>query len=958
MMIIRTRFIHLYRAIAFIALAFTQTVFTDIPDLNQPLSAVLAVDENLRMGTLDNGLRYYIRKNSRPEKQAVVQLCVNTGSLNEHDHEQGIAHYLEHTVFKGSPRFPDKKDLDLYMSSHGLATGADTNAYTGFDRTCYFLVIPTTDQELFTTAFTTFGDFAGRVFLRNDDIETERSIILDEIQMRNSVQERSTKLLFKTLAYGTSYPNRFPGGTTEVIANVPADTIRNFYSTWYTPNNMAVVAVGDFDPDLVLKRIKEQLGTQPSVNKTASTEHIKIELKPQYGASIFFVDPEIRKSSLSIYFNLGEFKVDTVRDLRTVLTSSMAAAILNQRMTAHYYQPDAHTQGMNSGYIPNFLKDNALSIVETDFKEGKIVEATAELIALTKQFADHGIHDSEFAWVQKSIHSSNEQAIASANTLPHGYFKSMYEEHFIDQTYLSLTAVTARATLESSLLETISIEDVNEAATTLFNFNNAIYFFSFDDKTYAALGGKTCENELRSLISDQIITNAHARQTPAQVKDLAMSDQVMTGEIVTDIPSINAKKIVLANGVTVFYKWTDFTENTLYISGFAAGGIDTFQDNPIACKLAPSAVNDMGFGGIKPYQWTTLLSDKPGLNTSSAIGAHSRGFSAGCRKEDVLFCLNLLMAGMLQPNNDPELFSVFIQNTKQDIRDKQNSTGALFNERTSEIVCNHPTLFKPITEKQVDAVSIDDVIKFYNLAFNNVSEYTMAISGNITLEDLIPMLNKTIACAPQDTARSWAAQPIEIGFPDGTSRVEFDKKSQQQTQTIVTFPCCIEISLEQERISGLYRTTLNERIYNVLRLDNSKSYGARANIFSYNDLFIGKKDYSGRLMISFTCDKEQIDKTTDLLIAVMHAVQADGFTADEINRAKAVAQNQTVQAFKNNGTWNAYMINCYVRNNEVFDSVDTLTELIAKTTVDQVNAFAQNLVNPDHYFAHSLVSEN
>ncbi len=955
-MLLRTYVNQLSRAIVLIALVVTQSIAAQTPRLDQPLSTVVAVDSNLRMGTLDSGLRYYIRKNNRPEKQAVIQLCVNAGSINEHDHEQGLAHYLEHTVFKGSPNFKDEKEFNNYFSSRGIAFAADTNAYTGFDRTGYFFVIPTTDQELFAKTFAALGDFASRAYLRDEAIETERPIILDEQQMRNSVNERGSKLLLKALMLDTSYPNRFPGGTNEIIANVPAQTIRNFYTTWYTPQNLAVVAVGDFDPDHVLTLIKEQFGSQPATNKAASTAHIKTKPSPKYGESIFFVDPENRTSSLSIFFYLGTFHVDTVSDLRTMLTASLATAILSQRMETHYYQQNAHTQGMGCSAIPNFLKDNAFSVAYSSFKEGKSHEATAELIDLTKQFATHGIHESELALQKRSMRSRNEQAIANANTLSHHFFKGGYEEHFIQANYLSLASVTAKATLENSLIEEITTQEVNAKATALFDFEKAIYFFAFDPNTYEALGGNAAQDTLRTICKEQAATKTAPYKVPADVKTLELSTQQATGEVITDIPSIDAKKIVLANGMTVYYKWANFTENCINISGFAAGGIDSFQENPITCKLAASAVSDMGFGGIKPFQWSTVLSDKPGLSVSTSIGAHGRGFSAGCRKDDLNFCITLLMTQMLQPNADPDLFSIFVQNTKNSIRDKQNSPQALFSERNSEIVCGHPTLFKPLTEAKLDSLKLDDVIRFYNLAFNNISEFTLAVCGNITLEELVPLLNKTVALAPQNTTRAWLAQPIELSFPVEASRVEFEKKSQQQTWAYVTFPFCIETTLEQERLLDIYETALNDRLREVLRLDNSKSYAAGASTIKYNGLFMNKKDSSGRVIAYFTCDKEQVTQSTDLLIAAMHNIQTNGFTADEIQRAKAIAQNHLIQSFKSNGAWNNYMIDCHVRTNEIFDSVGTLNTLIEETTGDRINAFAQNLINPDHYFAHSLVA--
>src|SRR5581483_11136348 len=106
------------------------------------LSAPLPIDPKVRIGTLPNGLHYYIRKNSKPEKRAELRLVVNAGSILEHDNQLGLAHFVEHTAFNGTTHFA-KNDLIKYLESIGVRFGADLNASTGFDETVYILPIPT-----------------------------------------------------------------------------------------------------------------------------------------------------------------------------------------------------------------------------------------------------------------------------------------------------------------------------------------------------------------------------------------------------------------------------------------------------------------------------------------------------------------------------------------------------------------------------------------------------------------------------------------------------------------------------------------------------------------------------------------------------------------------------------------------------------------------------------------------
>ena len=129
-----------------------------------PSTTVLPVDPKIKVGTLPNGIRYYIRKNLKPEKRAELRLVVNAGSILETDDQLGLAHFVEHTAFNGTTHFA-KNDLVKYLQSIGVRFGADLNAYTGFDETVYILPIPTDTARIVEQAFTILEDWAhGQIF--------------------------------------------------------------------------------------------------------------------------------------------------------------------------------------------------------------------------------------------------------------------------------------------------------------------------------------------------------------------------------------------------------------------------------------------------------------------------------------------------------------------------------------------------------------------------------------------------------------------------------------------------------------------------------------------------------------------------------------------------------------------------------------------------------------------------
>ena len=101
----------------------------------------LPLDPAVTLGTLGNGLRYYIRRNARPEERAELRLVVNAGSVLEEDDQLGLAHLVEHMAFNGTESF-EKQELVDYLESVGMQFGPSVNAYTGFDETVYMLQAP------------------------------------------------------------------------------------------------------------------------------------------------------------------------------------------------------------------------------------------------------------------------------------------------------------------------------------------------------------------------------------------------------------------------------------------------------------------------------------------------------------------------------------------------------------------------------------------------------------------------------------------------------------------------------------------------------------------------------------------------------------------------------------------------------------------------------------------------
>ncbi len=215
---------------------------------------VLPVDDKLRYGMLDNGMTYYIQQTTLKKGVADFRLAQKTGSLVEEDKERGIAHFLEHMMFRGTKHFPERSLLD-FLRRNGVAFGDDVNAFTKFENTIYMLAeVPLMKKEMMDSCLTILHDWSTDALILPEALESERNVIVEEWRggsQRATGIEQSMKIF-----EGTRYFDRNPIGDMEVIRTCTSEQMRAFYRKWYQPQHQCVVVTGDINVDEVESKIK------------------------------------------------------------------------------------------------------------------------------------------------------------------------------------------------------------------------------------------------------------------------------------------------------------------------------------------------------------------------------------------------------------------------------------------------------------------------------------------------------------------------------------------------------------------------------------------------------------------------------------------------------------------------------------------------------------------------------
>ena len=254
---------------------------------------------------LKNGLQVIVIENSRAPVVSQM-IWYNVGSIDEKFGKSGLAHFLEHLMFKGTKKYPSG-----YYSKYISKNGGTENAFTSFDYTAYYQIVPTEHLEKIVELE---ADRMTNLTLTNEQVETEKKVILEERYQRIDskpsaiLDESIRKSLFPNHTYGTPII-----GWEHEIKALTIDDVRKFYNDYYNPKNAILI----FSGDVSLKKAKE-----------FSEKYFgKIEVKNQININRIKLNDPILKTNIRINYDDENVKQKIWK--RSFKTSSYKESIKN-----------------------------------------------------------------------------------------------------------------------------------------------------------------------------------------------------------------------------------------------------------------------------------------------------------------------------------------------------------------------------------------------------------------------------------------------------------------------------------------------------------------------------------------------------------------------------------------------------------------------------------------------------
>ena len=361
----------------FILLLVTLFAMTNVMAQLQPDMPIPA-DKEVRVGRLENGMTYYIRHNEKPKGQASFYIFHHVGAVQEEDSQQGLAHFLEHMAFNGTKNLPGKKMIE-YLERNGVKFGADLNAYTSYDETCYNLDnVPTANPATIDTALLILHDWSQFISLEPQEINNERGVIMEELRTRDGAGWRAMVRRNAAVNRGSKYEHRNVIGYLDGLKSFDHKALYDFYKTWYRPEYQAIVIVGDIDVDRIENKIKTLMADIPVSPADAPQKEAYLVPENEEPIVSIFSDPEMTASVMRLFIKrpalpkqYNNLIISQMYDVLNSYTSAMA----NDRMNEIAMQPDAPflSAGMDSGNILGVNPTQDLTMVAVQTRDGELL---------------------------------------------------------------------------------------------------------------------------------------------------------------------------------------------------------------------------------------------------------------------------------------------------------------------------------------------------------------------------------------------------------------------------------------------------------------------------------------------------------------------------------------------------------------------------------------------------------
>jgi zinc protease len=859
----------------------------------------LPLDPSVKMGKLKNGLTYYIKKNTKPEKKVELRLVVNAGSILEDDDQQGLAHFTEHMAFNGTKNFK-KNELVSYLQSIGVEFGADLNAYTGFDETVYILPIPTEKKENVLKGFQILQDWASNVTFDNGEIDKERGVVLEESRLGKGAEDRMNQIVYPKLFEGSKYAARLPIGKDEILKNFKYDAIKRFYRDWYRPDLMAVVVVGDLDPAEAETLIKQHFEKIKAPSK--ARERVLSAVPPRSKSEgLVVTDPEATNHVVEVHYSYKKEKeVITVNDYREYIVRRLFTSMLSQRMqelTQKAEPPFVFGGSFIGGYARGYEEFQSIAYIG----KGGIEPAVNALIMENERARKFGFTANELDRTKKMLMKTMERSYNERDKTESSTHVEQFVRHYLSKE--PAPGIENEFNYFKQYLDGITLEEVNKYASLHIPADSENKFVVLTGPEKADF--KLPSNDELLAIADKAAKAEIVAWEEKAVASSLMETKPVAGKIIDQKENTNlgTVELTLSNGVKVILKSTDFKNDQVVMNATRFGGQYQYDTKDrFNAEFASTLVTQMGVGQFSPVDLRKVLAGK-NASVSPRIGTLTEALSGQCSASDVETMLQLTHLYFTAPREDEDLFKSFVSRQQALYQNMMADPQFTFQDSLIRIIYrNHPwapKLPKPENFAQIDK---QRALQIYKERFGNANGFTFAIVGKFAIEEIKPLIETYLASLPS-TNQTSTFKDVGLRPVKGVVKKEVKKGTEQKSFIRIFWNG--EAPYSDEELLKLQALTeiVNIKLIENLREELGGIYGGGmfGNLakYPYNNYSVG---------IALPCGPENVDQLIKATLSELDKLKKEGPKEEDLNKVKETWRQQYEVNIKDNQFWARQLI--------------------------------------------------
>ncbi len=851
---------------------------------------------------LSNGLTVLVRPIHTVPKVS-VQLWYNVGSKDEKDNERGIAHLIEHMIFKGTDRLSES---DIDTISHKLS--GSLNAFTSYDYTGYLFNFP---SQHWQQSFDIMADCMSNASFKEHMLNSEMKAVIQELKMYRDRYDRSlVDEMISSIFHDHPYHHPIIGYKQD-LWNVGSDDLKAFYKKHYVPNNATLVVVGDVEPQEVFEQAEKYFGSIPS-DKTYKKEN-------------FYFNKDIVSKTISLY-----------RDIKQPLAvySFVVPGTRAQKDTALELLSRIIGKGRGSRLYKKLVNDEQLAV---------------SLSASHEDLFDHGL----FFIV---VEPKNIEDLPRIETIIVQEIDRLKAEGFNDKEFTRALKKTEMSLL--SLMENFE-HQAYEIGKYFLVTGDENYLFKYLHKPE-----KEMKKEMQELlVSDfrpSVMHKGFVLPLPEQEKSFWEELQKISDKQDTEILSNrirnepiesprHAKKVqvkepgrfdypkatvhTLKNGLKVLSYHNDNTPKIDLILDLKG----KYYNDPEDKQGLSLFMSKMLLEGTKNYSADELIDAIESRGMS--IAAYPGGIALSVLRDDIDFGLSILQEILTNATFDKKeiekIRAQLLAKLKSFWDEPRYFAGQLIKEK---IYKNHPYAKNSLgTIDAIKAITPDDLKSYYK-KYISPDGARLALVGDLHGYDVTQLIEKNLG--------SWQGQKVaDIQFPPV-----------EETQSaIVDYP----INRDQVvlRFAGLTVDRLHPDFDKLLLFDQIFGGGALGGMSSRlfklreqsglfytigGSLIAGADEQPGMLLVQTIVSLDRLDEAEKAIRATIEKA-ADSITQEEFEEAKRAVINAQVDNFASN--YNIANALLFVdRYNFPADFFDRRSEKFAKISVKETAQATQNLL--------------